>query len=196
MLAHNISLINVQAGVALHLMDEQPEQARTALTAIRQASKDALGELRSVLERAARLGEARAADSGAGLDDLDGAGLAGRSRRARRCESTSRASTAPLPAEVDLAAFRIVQEALTNVARHAGPGEHDGARRATARRDLTVQVDDDGARHDAGRDLGRRQRHRRHAGARRRALGGELDAGPGPAAASASAPGCRWTGVR
>src|SRR5882757_11509743 len=49
-LAHNISLINVQAGVALHLMDEQPEQARTALTAIKQASKDALGELRSVLE--------------------------------------------------------------------------------------------------------------------------------------------------
>src|SRR5947207_16022338 len=47
--AHNISLINVQAGVALHLMDEQPEQARTALTAIKQASKDALGELRSVL---------------------------------------------------------------------------------------------------------------------------------------------------
>ncbi len=49
-LAHNISLINVQAGVALHLMDEQPEQARTALTAIKAASKDALGELRSVLD--------------------------------------------------------------------------------------------------------------------------------------------------
>ncbi len=52
-LAHNISLIGVQAGVALHLMDERPEEAaeraRTALTAIRHASKEALGELRSVL---------------------------------------------------------------------------------------------------------------------------------------------------
>src|SRR5205085_10799774 len=70
-LAHNISLINVQAGVALHLMDEQPEQARTALTAIRQASKDALGELRSVLE-VLRLGEAPPRTSERGLDDVDG----------------------------------------------------------------------------------------------------------------------------
>src|SRR6266498_5920773 len=57
-LAHNISLINVQAGVALHLIDEQPEQARTALAAIKQASKEALGELRSVLSVLRRSGEA------------------------------------------------------------------------------------------------------------------------------------------
>ncbi len=49
-LAHNISLINVQAGVALHLIDEQPQQARTALAAIKDASNAALGELRSVLD--------------------------------------------------------------------------------------------------------------------------------------------------
>ena len=49
-LAHNISLINVQAGVALHLLDERPDQARPALTAIKDASKEALGELRSVLD--------------------------------------------------------------------------------------------------------------------------------------------------
>ncbi|CAN5635612.1 hypothetical protein BH24ACT26_BH24ACT26_14270 [soil metagenome] len=49
-LAHNISLINVQAGVALHLLDERPEQARPALAAIKEASNDALGELRSVLD--------------------------------------------------------------------------------------------------------------------------------------------------
>src|SRR5205823_455617 len=48
-LAHNISMINVQAGVALHLMDERPEQARTALAAIKDASKEALTEVRSVL---------------------------------------------------------------------------------------------------------------------------------------------------
>ena len=48
-LAHNISMINVQAGVALHLMDERPEQARTALAAIKEASKEALTEMRSVI---------------------------------------------------------------------------------------------------------------------------------------------------
>ena len=47
--AHNMSLINIQAGVALHLMDEEPEQARTALTTIKGASKEALVELRSIL---------------------------------------------------------------------------------------------------------------------------------------------------
>ena len=50
MLAHNISLINVQASVALHLIDEQPEQARPALTNIKEASHDALHELRTALD--------------------------------------------------------------------------------------------------------------------------------------------------
>ncbi len=70
-LAHHISLISVQAGVALHLMDEQPEQARTALTAIRQASRESLGELRSVLELL-RHGEEGAPRAPApGLEALD-----------------------------------------------------------------------------------------------------------------------------
>ncbi|MDQ3643557.1 MAG: histidine kinase dimerization/phosphoacceptor domain-containing protein, partial [Actinomycetota bacterium] len=70
-LAHNISLINVQAGVALHLMEEQPEQARTALTAIKAASKDALGELRSVLDVLRHVDEGPPRSPTAGLDDLD-----------------------------------------------------------------------------------------------------------------------------
>src|SRR4029453_7387741 len=69
-LAHNISLINVQAGVALHLLDERPEQARPALRAIRDASKDALGELRSVLD-ILRVGETAPRAPTAGLADLD-----------------------------------------------------------------------------------------------------------------------------
>src|SRR5205807_5855130 len=118
-LAHNISLINVQAGVALHLMDEQPEQARPALTAIKQASKDALGELRSVLEVLRRSDEAEPRTPQPGLDELDDlisrAGAAG-------LEVTVEVDGVPrpLPVDVDLAAFRIVQEAVTNVARHAG----------------------------------------------------------------------------
>jgi signal transduction histidine kinase len=77
-LAHNLSLINVQAGVALHLIDERPEQTRAALSAIKHASKDALGELRSVLD-VLRASDERApkAPSG-GLDRLDQ--LVGRAR--------------------------------------------------------------------------------------------------------------------
>ena len=174
-LAHNISLINVQAGVALHLMDDQPEQARSALTAIRQASKDALGELRSVLE-VLRLGEAPPRMSERGLDDLDGvvsrAEAAGLPVRVD-IEGERRA----LPAEVDLAAFRIVQEAVTNVARHAGPARAT-VRVAYGERDLTVQVDDDGAGTTSASSSGGSG----IAGMRERtaALGGRLDAGPRP----------------
>ncbi len=141
-LAHSISLINVQAGVALHLMDERPEQARTALAAIKQASKEALGELRSVLGVLRQTGEepARAPPPGlARLDELvSQAALAGLEVRTR-VEGAAR----PLPAGVDLAAFRIVQEALTNVARHAGAATAT-VRVAYGERDVIVQVDDDG----------------------------------------------------
>ena len=56
MLGHHLSLINVQAGVGLHLMDEHPEQARAALEAIKEASAEALGEVRSRARRAACVG--------------------------------------------------------------------------------------------------------------------------------------------
>jgi signal transduction histidine kinase len=140
-LAHNISLISVQAGVALHLMDERPEQARTALEAIRQASGETLREMRAVLDvlradeqapRAptaglARLEEIVSRSAAAGLDvELD---VEGEPR--------------PLPAGVDLAAFRIVQEALTNVTRHA-QAAHATVRLTYGEDELTVQVDDDG----------------------------------------------------
>lgn len=96
-LAHNISMINVQAGVALHLMDENPEQARTALAAIKEASKEALGEMRGVIGALRAQGETAPRAPTAGLDRLDdlldrarSAGLevtaevTGRSRAARR----------------------------------------------------------------------------------------------------------------
>ena len=142
-LAHHISLISVQAGVALHLMDEQPEQARTALTAIRQASRESLGELRSVLELL-RHGEEGAPRAPApGLEALDA--LVERTAAAGLPVTVEVTGTArPLPAAVGLAAYRIVQEALTNVTRHAGRPATATVRLGYAPDQLTVEVTDDG----------------------------------------------------
>jgi signal transduction histidine kinase len=175
-LAHNISLINVQAGVALHLMDEQPGQSRSALQAIKQASNDALGELRSVLDVLRQGDEAPPRAPASGLAQLDGlvagAGATGLEVRTR-VEGTRR----PLPAGTDLAAYRIVQESLTNVTRHAGPARAS-VLIAYGEKDLTVQVDDDGRGPSAANGPGgsgiRGMRERVAA------LGGELTTGPRP----------------
>jgi signal transduction histidine kinase len=191
-LAHNISLINVQSGVALHLLDEQPEQARPALKAINEASDEALGELRSVLDVLRRgLGEDGGEDEGwvprsptAGVGDLEG--LVGRTRAAGLdVRLAVEGEARPVPAGVDLAAFRIVQEALTNVVRHAGGDARATVRLVHAPDELVVQVDDDGRGagpatepgRDTGQDTGRGIAGMRE---RVRALGGAFAAGPRP----------------
>jgi signal transduction histidine kinase len=116
-LAHNISLINVQASVALHLLDDQPAQARPALATIKAASHDALQELRTALDLL-RLGDDAPRTPAPQLSDLDT--LVGGVRAGGLDVQLVREGDAtPLPAAVELAAFRIVQEALTNVTRHA-----------------------------------------------------------------------------
>ena len=179
-LAHNISLINVQAGVALHLMDEQPEQARTALTAIKGASKEALGELRSVLGVLRGVDEGEPRDPAPGLARV-GALVAGAEAAGLVVRTVTEGEPRPLAAGLDLAAYRIVQEALTNVARHAG------ARTATVRlaygeTDLVVEVVDDGRGLGAGATTRPDGTGSGIAGMRERvaALGGELEAGPRP----------------
>jgi signal transduction histidine kinase len=174
-LAHNISLMNVQAGVALHLMDEKPEQARTALAAIKEASNEALTELRSVLDLL-RQDESPPRSPTAGLEDIDE--LIARSNGAG-VEITKVVSgvARPLPAKTDLAAFRIIQEALTNVRRHAAPA-HVTVHVTYGESELTVQVDDDGhaARavlSDGGNGIPGMQE-------RAAALGGQVDARPRP----------------
>jgi signal transduction histidine kinase len=141
--AHNISMINVQAGVALHLLEERPEQARIALAAIKDASKETLRELRAVLGVLRRVDEEDAPRGPtAGLERLPE--LLDRTRATGLAVDVEVDGTPrPLPTEVDLAAFRILQEALTNVSRHAGPATAH-VRIAFDPHAVVLQVDDTG----------------------------------------------------
>ncbi|WP_433268556.1 sensor histidine kinase [Micromonospora vinacea] len=166
-LGHHLSLINVQASAALHRPD--PVRSEQALTAIKQTSKETLNELRATLSA---LRQAPAVVPVPGLNRLGDL-----IRTAARPEleiRTELAETRPLPPEVDLAVYRIVQEALTNVARHAS------ATAAVVRvrpddDDVLVEVEDDGTGPPGSPGsgiLGMRERAR--------ALGGSLTAGAQP----------------
>jgi signal transduction histidine kinase len=172
-LAHNVSLINVQAGTALHLLDKQPERARPALEAIKEASSETLREVRSVLGILRGPGEEapRSPTAGtAGVEEL----ISRTAAAGISVASEVRGEPRPLPASVDLAVYRILQEALTNVARHAQPAVAT-VRLTFAEDDVTLEVEDDGARngepHTAGNGIsGMRERVA--------ALGGDFSAGP------------------
>jgi len=119
-LAHSLSQINVQASVGLHLMDAQPDKAKDALASIKDSSKSALDEVRSML------GVLRAedgADPGAPLvpePDLSRlAGLAASIEAQGIAVDVQNRITTPPPAPAQLALYRIAQESLTNVLRHA-----------------------------------------------------------------------------
>lgn len=170
-LAHHISLINVQAGVALHLIDEQPERVRPALADIKEASREALRELRGALD-VLRRGEAAPRAPAPTLADLDRLVATVRASGLNvRLDEESRPD--PLPAAVELAAYRIVQEALTNVSRHAA------ARDVTVRLrygdEVVVEVTDDGVGGTAAAGNGITGMRERAA-----ALGGEVEVGPAP----------------
>ncbi|MEO3756110.1 sensor histidine kinase [Streptomyces sp. B6B3] len=141
-LAHSISVINVQAGVGLALLDSDPDQARRALTTIKAASKEALGEVRQVLDTLRTPGGAAPRAPAPGLARLpelaaqaSGAGL--------RVETATEGTPSPLPPGADLAAFRIVQEALTNTVRHSGSRTARVRLRYTDE-GLELRIDDDG----------------------------------------------------
>ncbi|GIJ50266.1 two-component sensor histidine kinase [Virgisporangium aliadipatigenens] len=175
-LGHHLSLINVRAGVGLHLMTKQPAQVRDALEAIVHTSAEALREVQSVLTTLYPEGEAAARAPAPGLDRLaeltTDAGLDVR--------TAVTGDRRPLPAEIDRAAYRIVREALTNVRRHAGPGARAAISLDYGGEHFTLSVRDSGGAAASPVSAASTVEGNGIAGMRERAtsLGGTLAAGP------------------
>ena len=144
-LTHAISVIRVQAGVAVHLARKRGEEVPEALTIIEEASGAATRELRATLEvlRDQDPGDGGAHVTLARLDEL--AGSAGAAGPEVDVEFVGR--RLELPEVVDRAAYRIVQEALTNVARHAGSGAQARVRVRYGTDTVAVTITDDGQAH-------------------------------------------------
>ena len=137
-LTHSMSVIKVQAGVAAHLARKRGEDPPPALLAIQEASSDAVRELRSTLDALRR-------DDGVSDNGLDRLPLLVERARASglRVQFTVEGSPRTLPGEVDQTAYRVVQEALTNVSRHAGRATASVRLRYGAD-SVTVRVENDG----------------------------------------------------
>ncbi|MFF6997860.1 sensor histidine kinase [Streptomyces sp. NPDC008313] len=143
LVAHQITLANAQATVAAHLFDVRPEQTRKSLDELVETTSDALDELRATVGLLRQSGDAAApAEPAPGLSRLPT--LLESFRRAGLEVSLEQEGTArPLPPGLDLTAYRIVQEALTNVTKHAGTGSAR-VRLAWDRDRVTLSVADDG----------------------------------------------------
>ncbi|HKF34955.1 MAG TPA: sensor histidine kinase [Jatrophihabitantaceae bacterium] len=192
--AHAIAIINVQSGVTAHVLDKRPERAREALQAIEQTSSRALREMRAILGVLRDGNDGRAPHPGLGQIDE----LTAKARDAGLDVTLEAASpAAPLPSAVGSAAYRILQESITNVIRHVGPT------RVTVALNpgidvLEIRVTDEGRRAAAGDDPADPHLPAQHRtgngtgssaksgrgilGMRERCqlLGGELDAKPTP----------------
>jgi signal transduction histidine kinase len=174
--AHRVSLMTVQAGAAKTVAADDPEGASRAMHAVEKAGREALDELRHLLGVLRPEAEAEALGPQPGLADVP---LLVERSRAAGLHVTLRMDGAGvgLPARVDLSAYRIVQEALTNALKHAGPAARTEVRVHTDERGVDIEVLDDGRGvtilDGSGHGI---------IGMRERALllGGRLDAGPRP----------------
>jgi signal transduction histidine kinase len=179
--AHAMSVIAVQSGVGAHVASAQPEEAAKALAAIEATSRAALEELRRLLGVLRQDSEPQGDLTPVpGLADLDSL-LAEVSKAGLGVRLRVEGTPSPLPAGVDLSAYRIVQEALTNVVKHAGPAR---AQVTVGYRDraVTVEVTDDGRGVRASAGDGRAGVGHGLIGMRERvaAFNGDLEAGPLP----------------
>ncbi|MFE9423631.1 sensor histidine kinase [Kitasatospora sp. NPDC006697] len=117
--AHSIGVVALQAGAARMVLDTRPDRARTALAEIETAGRETLAGLRRMLGALRAADRADGTEAAAGLADLDRLAAA-TTAAGVRVEVHWAGEPRPLPPDVDLAAFRIIQEAVANVVRHAG----------------------------------------------------------------------------
>ncbi|MBF6235919.1 sensor histidine kinase [Nocardia otitidiscaviarum] len=176
--AHAIAIINVQSGVTAHVLDKRPEQAREALRTIEQTSSRALREMRAIL------GVLRGGDDREPYPNLDRVHeLTDEARAAGLDIDIEQAEpVTPIPSAVGSAAYRIVQESITNVIRHVGPTRVRVAVEPGVDV-LRIRVTDDGRPDGEPGPVGNGSASGRGiAGMRERCrlLGGDLDAKPGP----------------
>ncbi len=178
---HHLALISVQSGVADQVLDASPDQAHQALAHVKTASRSALGELRETIGLLREAGETVAPTTPTvGLDGV--ADLLIRfSRSGLHVEHTVDGRVRRLPPAADLTAYRVIQESLTNVYKHADRPDArlDLSYQATA---LRITVDDNGTPSTSPTDAGEPLDGHGIVGMRERvlAVGGELDAGPRP----------------
>ncbi|MFF9013725.1 sensor histidine kinase [Streptomyces sp. NPDC014870] len=183
--AHNVSVMVVQADGAAYVLDSSPDQAKQALETISSTGRQALAEMRRLLG-ILRTGEHKEAGEYVPQPDVEQIeDLVEQVRSAGltvdfRIEGTPR----PLPSGVELTAYRIVQEALTNTRKHGGPDAGASVRLVYFDDGLGLLVEDDGrgATHEMYEDGGADGRGHGLIGMRERVgmVGGTLDAGPRP----------------
>ncbi|MER5210126.1 sensor histidine kinase [Streptomyces sp. NPDC002838] len=140
--AHRVSMMTVQAGAARMVAAEDPHGALEAMAAVEEAGRQALDELRHLLGVLRPDSERDGLGPQPGLADLPR--LVAEVREAGLDVSVTNGIRDPLPARVDLSAYRIVQEALTNVLKHSGPRTHTHVQLRDESDGLTIEVLDDG----------------------------------------------------
>ncbi|GAA3639899.1 histidine kinase [Kineosporia mesophila] len=176
--AHALVTINVQAGVGAYLVRNDPDEAHATLRTIKQVSGDALGDLRSTLGLL-HAGEPAVSEPGPPVQGIAALDELAENLRTAGLDVTVELDPGPVPTPVGTTAYRIVQEALTNTLRHAGPTTARVSVRPVQDRLVVEVVDEGGAStgplSTSGSGNGVRGMRERAA-----AVGGTLEAGPRP----------------
>jgi signal transduction histidine kinase len=176
-IAHSVSVMVIQAGAARTVMDSEPERAETSLRSVERAGREALAEMRRLLGVLDADRDPRALAPQPGLADING--LLARTRASGlRADLLVEGEPAALSPALDLCAYRIVQEALTNAIKHAAPASA-AVRVSWGENALELEISDDGRGPEGingvsgGHGIaGMRERAALH--------GGSVDVGPGP----------------